>query len=207
MAKKAKIDALDITINDHSEDEHQGEHRDEAVFDAEPDEKPSDGIIPKLIAWIRRPLAWILLVSVVLLGSITGALIHFLNRDDAKAPTAQQKQKVEQGIQARSVRAMQPVQQITFFEGFVVDQKDDKGNVRMVFCDIALEQENVDIGTTVNGERLDIRNVIHMTLRREIANTGPEGRSRLKSELKKELNTLLGENWVKNIYFTRYEVN
>jgi flagellar basal body-associated protein FliL len=46
-----------------------------------------------------------------------------------------------------------------------------------------------------------------MTLRREVASEGPEGRIRLKAELIKEINTLLGDRVVNNVYFTRYEVN
>jgi flagellar basal body-associated protein FliL len=202
MAKKAKLDVLDITINENRE----GEPQDEEVLHTESDEKPIDGVLPKLMKWIRRPLAWILLVSVVVLGSITGVLIHFLHREEVKAPIVQ-KQKADQQIPAQSMKTMQPAPQITLFEGFVIDQKDDKGNIRMVFCDVALEQENTKVASTLNGERLDVRNVIHMTLRREVASEGPEGRIRLKAELIKEINTLLGDRVVNNVYFTRYEVN
>jgi flagellar basal body-associated protein FliL len=91
----------------------------------------------------------------------------------------------------------------------VVDQKDEKGNIRIVFCDVALELENHKTAGAIEGDRVDVRSVIYAVLKKEPAQEGlsPEGRGRLKEKLKNELNGLFGENRVKEVYFTRYELD
>ncbi len=53
---------------------------------------------------------------------------------DEREPVEQKKQTVT-GIPVPAEGKM------AFFEGFVVDQKDEKGNIWIVFCDVALELE------------------------------------------------------------------
>ena len=78
-----------------------------------------------------------------------------------------------------------------------------------VFCDVALDLEKPRTAQVIDSDRVDVRNVIYTLLKKETVKEGlsPEGRGHLKERLKNELNDLFGENLVKNIYFTRYEVN
>ena len=79
------------------------------------------------------------------------------------------------------------------FEGFVVDQKDEKGNVWIVFCDVVLELDESKTAKDVDSDRVDVRNVIYTLLKKETVKEGlsPEGRGRLKEKLKNELNGLV----------------
>jgi flagellar basal body-associated protein FliL len=54
-----------------------------------------------------------------------------------------------------------------------------------------------------------VRGVIYGVLKKVPAQAAllPEGRGRVKETLKSELNGLFGTNLVKEVYFTRYELN
>jgi flagellar basal body-associated protein FliL len=202
MAKKAKLDILEITIDEKSEDKPSDEIILEEKEDKGSNAKHADAaILSKLKGWMRKPLFWIMLVSVVMLGLIAGIFIS-LNRGIEKRGPVEQKNQTVTAIPA-------PAEGMVLFEGFVIDQKDEKGNIWIVFCDVALELDKPKTANDVDSDRVDVRNVIYTLLKKETVKEGlsPEGRTRLKERLKNELNSLFGDNLVKNIYFTRYEMN
>lgn len=202
MAKKAKLDILEITIDEKSEDKLSDDITLEEKEDKVSNEKRAGAdILSKVKGWVRKPLFWIMLISVVMLGLIAGIFIGLYEGIDERGPVEQKKRAVT-GIPA-------PAEGMALFEGFVIDQKDEKGNIWIVFCDVALELEKPRTAQAIDSDRVDVRNVIYILLKKETVKEGlsPEGRSHLKERLKNELNNLFGENLVKNIYFTRYEVN
>jgi len=202
MAKKAKLDILEITIDEKSEDKLSDDITLEEKEDKVSNEKRAGAdILSKVKGWVRKPLFWIMLISVVMLGLIAGIFIGLYEGIDERGPVEQKKRAVT-GIPA-------PAEGMALFEGFVIDQKDEKGNIWIVFCDVALELEKPRTAQAIDSDRVDVRNVIYILLKKETVKEGlsPEGRSHLKEKLKNELNNLFGENLVKNIYFTRYEVN
>jgi flagellar basal body-associated protein FliL len=202
MAKKAKLDILEITIDENSEDKSSDEIILEDKDAKGSDEKHADvAILSKLKGWVRKPLFWIMLVSVVMLGLIAGIFISLNKGIEERGPVEQKK---------RSITAIPaPAEGMVLFEGFVIDQKDEKGNIWIVFCDVALELEQHKIAKDVDSVRVDVRNIIYTILKKETVKEGLslEGRTRLKERLKNELNSQFGDNLVKNIYFTRYELN
>lgn len=203
MAKKAKLDILEI-----APEEPGGETPQEETIAVQVEDEGSSGeqtggdFRSKVLKWVRKPLFWIILISFTGLGLTAGILISFYRSMDADAPAAQKKQAV-------SVASHPGIKQGALFEGMVVDQKDEKGNIRIVFCDVVLELENHKTASAIDGDRIDVRSVIYAVLKREPAQEGlsPEGRGRMKEKLKKELKGLLGENPVKEVYFTRYELD
>lgn len=202
MAKKAKLDILEITIDEKSEDKLSDDITLEEKEDKVSNEKRAGAdILSKVKGWVRKPLFWIMLISVVMLGLIAGIFIGLYEGIDERGSVEQKKRAVT-GIPA-------PAEGMALFEGFVIDQKDEKGNIWIVFCDVALELEKPRTAQAIDSDRVDVRNVIYILLKKETVKEGlsPEGRSHLKERLKNELNNLFGENLVKNIYFTRYEVN
>ncbi|MBN1613651.1 MAG: flagellar basal body-associated FliL family protein [Deltaproteobacteria bacterium] len=92
-------------------------------------------------------------------------------------------------------------------DGFVVDVKDDGGNLRVLICDIVLEPIP---GQSIKGAeaRIDLRQVIYRVLqsRQVVQLISPEGRTALKHEIQGQAVRLLGEGKVKEVYFTRYTV-
>jgi flagellar basal body-associated protein FliL len=202
MAKKAKLDILEITIDEKSEDKPSDEIILEEKEDKGPDEKRADAaILSKLKGWVRKPLFWIMLISVVMLGLIAGIFISLNKGIDEREPVEQKKLSVTE--------ILAPAEGMVLFNGFIIDQKDEKGNIWIVFCDVALELDKAKMAKDIDSDRVDVRNVIYTLLQKETVKEGlsPEGRTRLKEKLKNELNNLFGDNLVKNIYFTSYEMN
>lgn len=203
MAKKAKLDILEITVDKNHED---GLH-DDIISEEREDEQSTDqreclAVFSKVTGWIRKPFFWIILVSVVVLGLIAGIFIR-LNKETEEGGADKQKKQIIFEIPVLTKETM------TIFKGFVIDQKDEKGQIWIVFCDVALELDKSNMVTAVDSDRIDVRNVIYALLKQEAVKDGfsPEGKHRLKERLRNELNNLLGENLVRNIYFTRYEMN
>jgi flagellar basal body-associated protein FliL len=203
MAEKEKLDIPEIAPEEPVVDTRQDDAAAENGGDGGSSEEKSGGGFPsRAMGWLRKPLFRIILIAVVFLGLTAGILIGFYQSTEEDAPAVQEKKAVP----APPLPAAKPG---AVFEGMVVDQKDEKGNIRIVFCDVALELENPKTASAVFGDRVDVRNVIYDVLKKEPAQEGlsPEGRGRLKEKLKNELNRLLGENPVKDVYFTRYELD
>lgn len=203
MAKKAKLDILEINIDEKNED---GLHDDiileEREDDGSNDRKDRFAILSKAKGWMRKPLFWIILISVVMVGLIAGIFIG-LNKEMDRGGPVEQKKRIVSEVPVLTKETM------TIFDGFVIDQKDDKGHIWIVFCDVALELDKSKTVTAVDSGRIDVRNVIYTLLKQEPVKDGlsPEGKTRFKARLRNELNNLFGENLVKSIYFTRYEMN
>lgn len=203
MEKKAKLDILGITIDENVEKKLVDDTISEKEKDEGSEETQTGGLFfSKVRGWVHRPLFWIILVSGVLLGSTAGIFFILYRGKDVKPTIAQEKQAV-------SGSHVQAAEKIAFFEGFVIDQKDEKGSIRIVFCDIALELEKPKTVSALGPDLVDVRNVILAVLKKAAVKEGlsPEGRNRLKAELRNELNSLFGENLVESVYFTRYEIN
>lgn len=203
MAKKAKLDILEIVPEEEGGETQRDEMSAESGRDDGPSGEPTSGdFSSKAIRWARRPLFWIIMISIAFLGLTTGIVIGFYQGMDGDAPVVQKKQTV-------SPTPSRELKQGVLFEGMVVDQKDENGNIRIVFCDVALELENHKTANAIDGDRVDARSVIYAVLKKEPAQEGlsPEGRGRTKEKLKNALNGLFGGNPVKEVYFTRYELD
>jgi flagellar basal body-associated protein FliL len=203
MAKKAKLDILDIAPEEPVVETQSDETTAGQAEEEEPSGEQTDGDFrSKVLRWVRKPLFWIILISFTGIGLTAGILASFYQSMDADAPAAQKKQTV-------SVTPGPEGKQGALFEGMVVDQKDEKGNIRIVFCDVVLALEDHKTASAIDGDRIDVRSVIYAVLKREPAQEGlsPEGRGRIKEKLKNELKGLFGENPVKEVYFTRYKLD
>jgi flagellar basal body-associated protein FliL len=203
MAKKAKLDILEI-----APEEPGGETPQEEATAVQVEDEGSSGeqtggdFRSKVLKWVRKPLFWITLISFTGLGLTVGIVVSYYHSMDVDALAVQKKQ-------APSIAFQPGGKQGALFEGMVVDQKDEKGNIRIVFCDVVLELENHKAASAIDGDRIDVRSVIYDVLRREPAQEGlsPEGRGRMKEKLKNELKGLFGEKQVKEVYFMRYELD
>lgn len=203
MAKKAKLDILEIASEELGGEIPREEATPEQLGEeGSPGEQTGGDFRSKVLKWARKPLVWILLISFMGLGLTAGILISFYRSMDDDAPVAKNRPAVSGNLRPE-------VRQGALFEGIVVDQKDDKGNVRILFCDVGLELENSTAASAIDGDRIDVRSVIYAVLKREPAQEGlsPEGRGRMKEKLKNELKGLFSENPVKEVYFTRYELD
>jgi flagellar basal body-associated protein FliL len=204
MARKAKLDILEI-----APEESDGAPRkdtgtvEESIEDASIEKIPGGSYASVVAVLLRKPLFWIVFLSVTLLSSAAGILFVFNQDMGGKIPLSVQKE------QTVSVGYPQEAKQGILFEGIVVDQKDENGDIRIIFCDVVLDMDNNKTTKAINGDRTDVRKVIFDVLKNETVAEGlsPEGRGRMKEKLKNKLKGLLDEDPVKGVYFTRYELD
>ncbi len=90
---------------------------------------------------------------------------------------------------------------------FILTLKDDKGNGRVMVCDLTFELYD---GQEVRFKKnmLAIRKIIYEKVRQKQAFSLllPEKKSALKEELNAELGNLLGKDVVKAIYFSKFVI-
>ena len=92
-----------------------------------------------------------------------------------------------------------------YFNDFVIDLKDTSGKSKILVCDVAIDiSDNQNVAQLVNNK--DVRKIIYRTAKGKsaVALKSLEERKRLKNEITKELEEMLGEGIVKNVYFTNY---
>jgi flagellar basal body-associated protein FliL len=92
-----------------------------------------------------------------------------------------------------------------YFKDFIIDLKDTSGKSKILVCDVAIDiSENQNVAQLVNNK--DVRKIIYRTAKGKsaVALRSMEERKRLKNEMAKELEKMLGEGIVKNVYFTNY---
>jgi flagellar basal body-associated protein FliL len=202
MAKKAKLDILEVSIDKKDDDIPSPEREPDKAEEAVPVELLNrERSITKIKAWLRMHLLRLILVSFLLIGSIISAIIWYVW--ESEKPVA-----VEPPRPALSEIPQTVKGGIVYLEGFAVDQKDGKGEFRIAFCDIAIELGKREMDKDL-GDRVDVRNVIYTVLKSKKAEEGllVEKRNLLKAEIKGDLNRLLGEDVVSQVYFTKYELN
>lgn len=191
-------------------------------------------VLMRLLKTAKRKYLLILVISVLVITVAGGSIWLFYGGERKKEPAMRknesaikEKEPAIQGkesaiiekksavIEKKSAvieeeslkKAIPAAGKMVLFNNFVVDARDKKGDMRIAFCDIVIELENPQ-AAGVEGERGDVRSVIHAVLKRKqvVDGLSSEGRGIIKIELINELNRLLGEKTVKNIYITHLEV-
>ncbi len=90
------------------------------------------------------------------------------------------------------------------FDRFMINLKDDSGKNMIVFCDLALEA--ADPGRLSADQKMDLRRTVYRKFKQRRAEQVryPKFKQEFAGELKTELNGLYGENFITNVYFTRF---
>jgi flagellar basal body-associated protein FliL len=201
MAKKAKIDLLELNAPEKDEAFVKEDVPDQTVLDAPVHEAEQIPVEKKARAWKRLPknTKWIgFSVLVMLLAAVVVGHLWF------NPPTKPPTESIPGDALKPNVPSAEP---IVILDHFVVDVRNSDGAVRMLFCDIAVELADPRTAGATRA-RVDVRNVIFNVLKSKQVNDMlmPEGRNGLKGEIKEELNRLMGDGAVKNVYFSRFEV-
>ena len=105
------------------------------------------------------------------------------------------------------VEVVEPAEKVItiYFKDFIIDLKDNVGKSKILVCDVAIDvNDNQNIAQLVNNK--DVREIIYRTAKGKsaVALRSLDERKRLKDEMAKELEKMLGEGIVKNVYFTNY---
>jgi flagellar basal body-associated protein FliL len=200
MVKKAKLDILDIEIDEKGEAPVAEDMPLKDAQDGHGEEgKTGDSFFDRIKSWAKKPLFWIIMVAVPLTVIIT-SIIFWIFYESAILVSAKK----------TTITTVAPVTtkmgNMVLFEGFVIDLEDEKSNTRIVLCDIAIELKGTrDISAIENPA--DARNALYMLLKKRKPQDllVSEARNRLKEDFKNELNRFFGEDIVKNVYFSRVE--
>jgi flagellar basal body-associated protein FliL len=92
-----------------------------------------------------------------------------------------------------------------YYKDFIIDLKDTSGRSKILVCDVAIDIiENENAAKLVNSK--DVRKIIYRAAKGKsaVALRSLEERKRLKNEMAKELEKMLGEGVIKNVYFINY---
>ena len=95
--------------------------------------------------------------------------------------------------------------QRVYLKDFIIDLKDAQGNNYVLMCDVAF-----DVGRKIKSDQLEnnagLRDIIYKTAqsRSVVALRSVEERKKMKKELVSELEKILGEGSVRNVYFLNY---
>lgn len=205
MAKKAKIDLLDVGKNEENGASHRDGLGESAIPDAREDQAVHAERTGRIYVWMRLIKTaklkhlLILVISVLVIAIAGGSIWLFYDRERKKESAIKEGESLKKAIPAG--------EKMVLFDNFVVDVRDKKGEMRIAFYDIVIELENPQ-AAGAEGERVDVRSVIHAVLKRKqvVDGLSPEGRGLIKIELINELDRLLGGKAVKNVYITRFEV-
>jgi flagellar basal body-associated protein FliL len=92
-----------------------------------------------------------------------------------------------------------------YFKDFIIDLRDTGGRSKILVCEVAIEiSENQNAAQLVNNK--DVRRIIYLSAKGKsaVALRSLEERKRLKNEMTTELEKMLGEGVIKNLYFINY---
>lgn len=207
MIRKAKLDVLenlpDIDLTDATIpiEEHQ--------------ELPLSVTSGK---WAFNKLIMISLPAVIVVLVITCVMWFYLARPDdtitkrsgtrTGTSIAMSEKKSRATETASATAAIEPAKvNSVCFKDFIIDLKDKTGKSKILMCDFVFDiGEEENIAGLENRE--DIRSLIYQTTkgRSAIALRSIEERKKLKKELLQELNKMLGDGFIKNIYVTNYVI-
>lgn len=200
MSKKAKLDILEINIQQKIDETtlpfSELENQEEAV---RVESLTKQNKISKIKACLRGYLLRIILTPVIVIVSISG---YFIWHNWGSARTV----SIDSPQHILSVVNHSAKDKIVSLEGFVVDRKTDKGDIKIIFCGTGIEIDKPELVKDI-GDRVDVREVVYNVLKRNSTEDGLslEKRNLQKMEIQRNLNSLLGENTVVNVYFTSYE--
>ncbi|MBP9019988.1 MAG: flagellar basal body-associated FliL family protein [Syntrophobacterales bacterium] len=178
MAEKAELDILEIDLPE--KEEPQGE-------DAPPEDESGSGGEKK---HPFRVAALVLLVLVV-----CAAALAWLYFGDGSVGSGAKKPPPAATSEGNFVS----------LEKFAVNIKDDKGNYRVLVCDVTLELNSG--GDTAREKILDLRKAVYRTIRSSgstVLQDLLKARRQLLKDIEKEANGVLGEGAVRQVYFTKY---
>lgn len=198
MVQKAKLDIFDnfpdLEINDAQE--KQGETIAE-------DDPLSNG------KWALNKIILIATPSLIVILVITGLLWSYLTKKVEPLPETKLaapsnvlgKKESSPALVTDESKKINTV----YFKDFVIDLKDKSGKSKILMCDVVFDiVEGINVAETDKGK--NIRNVIYQTTKGKnaVALKSIEERKRLKNELSTELNKILGDGFVKNVYFINF---
>lgn len=203
MVEKAKLDILEKLPDIEMAD---------AVNQTEVRVEP---LIPALgEKWALNKILLIVAPAFMVVLVIVGVLWFYLTRTDTEVAKLKsgtpvnliENKKPEDAEKISKQTAAEPVKtKKIYFNNFFIDLKDKTGKSKILMCDVA-----VNVGESGNATELenrkDIRNLIYQTAtgKNAIVLRSIEERKRLKNELLQELNKMLGDGIIKDVYFTNY---
>ena len=206
--KKAKLDLLQ-----EMPDIELAKPEVEPVAEEQIEEIPVESGRP----WALNKLMLIAAPVGLVLIIITGILIYFLY-SHTQTPSSRTEVTMTSPAPVRKPDLKQPttamvqkpvavpvVTRTVYIKDFMIDLKDNKGNSRILLCDVAFDIAGDSEREKLEGSE-DVRNIVYRTAqsRSAVALKSVEERKKLKKELADQLDKLAGKAVVKNVYFINY---
>jgi flagellar FliL protein len=150
----------------------------------------------------------IIVVLLLLLLVIGGVVAYFLLAGDENPEEAQQQQEAqkEKVVEKKDTKALE-IGPIYPLDPFTVNLK-SSGATRYLKCTINLEIDSPETQPELDKLKPAIRDIIIRILS---SKTVPEistakGKEKLKEEIKKNINSILGTGEIRNVYFTAFVI-
>ncbi len=186
MKQKAQIDIIDVHVPDSDLTPEV-----EATPAVPPPEPASGTPVGKRGRWIMAAtgLAIFVIAALVTLWYFTATSVH-------KGPQEEQK--------AVPVAAAAAPEKLPL-SNFYVEVQDEQGRARILRCSLILDID-VRERPALLAKEVTIRNRIYKIIARRSAALllVPDEKKRLKKDITDELNTLLGQNVIKDVYFDQF---
>ncbi len=164
-------------------------------------EKEASDLQEKPARWYTsRQFLLLTLLGVTILAISLSVLGTFLWIKDQKEKAA-----ARERMEAEARLARTPT--VVNLNDFMISVKDNKGNLRILVCDVALQIAPKRAGADMD-KRVDIRNIIYVAAKGTATDwwKSTEESHKLKKEISDRLNTLLGAGTVTEVNFTKMEV-
>jgi flagellar basal body-associated protein FliL len=204
MVQKAKLDILenipDVTTLDASAVEVQ------TTLEA-PSISGEKWALNKLVIIGAPVLVVVLVIAGLVLFYSSGILTPIPKTQVAEAPLDVMENKENTVLPSNRVIAEPEKANMVYCKDFIIDLKDKNGRSKVLLFDLAFDLNEEKIFSGLEN-RKDVRSIIYLAAkgRSAVALRSVEERKKLKTELSQELNKILGEGSVKNVYFTNYVI-
>ena len=166
-----------------------------------------EGSILRPEKWAINKLLLIAAPVLIVVLVVGGFLWLYLAKDSSSYIQVSQVTYTDSWTRKNAVGTVHelPKLNIAYFKDFIIDLKDKNGKSKILLCDLAFDLSEDKVITELETDE-DIRSIIYLTAKTKsaVALKSIEERKRLKKELLQELNKMLGEGIVKNVYFTNY---
>lgn len=205
-SQKVDLDLDDAPFLEDEDDEEELEEIEEAPLEEEPEEKPKR----QLPAIFKNKLFYMGLIIAVLLIII--AVLLFAREPAPQtepAPPGVEEPEPEQPKQPEPVvEEVEPDAILLRLDPFLVEQLDEKGNIRFLQVRIVLSTTDQQMAMQFNQETYTVRNALYYYLKNKDLTflTGKKYSDTLKKELLAVINQYMGAGQFETILFEQYFV-
>ena len=152
----------------------------------------------------NKLLLIVIIVLLLVLLIVGGAVAYFLLSSDEPQDNPQEQQKVEKKKKVSDMTEIGPIYPL---DQFIVNLVSTNAN-RYLKCKIDLELDSPELQQEVDKKLPAIRDLIIRILSSKTVEEiqTAKGKEKLKEEIKRKINQMLGTGEIRNVYFTEFVI-